>query len=167
MKSLAQAPAQEFPLVYLYGPHESGRTHLLQAIGNYVLGNYPELMVRYATLPQFLSEFERATEIKKVEEFTNYYKEADIFLIDDFQEFPKKKKDQKIFLEILESMVKNKKQVVIVSDRIIEKTPNLAKTTTDKILSKFGIIINLHESAQEDNWSHYLLLVFLLFVSFF
>jgi len=108
-------------------------------------------MVRYATLPQFLSELDRANEIKKVEEFTNYYQESDIFLIDDFNKFPKKKKDQKTLLGILETMIKSGKQVVIVSDRPIEKTPELPKNTAEKILSKCGIIINLHESIEEDD----------------
>jgi Cdc6-like AAA superfamily ATPase len=145
-QGIAQTPGKEFNSVYIFGSQDLGKTHLLQAIGNHIQKSDSDSKVRYATILQFFSEFERANEIQKKDQFEEYYREADVFLIDDFQEFPKKKSDQAIFFKILDNLLDNNKQIVITSDRAIDEIKNLNKKAIQKLISKCGIIINLFES---------------------
>jgi chromosomal replication initiation ATPase DnaA len=145
-QGIAEMPGKEYNLIYIFGPKELGKTHLIQAIGNQIANSDSELVVRYATISQFYSELEYAEEIKKVDDFNEYYNGSDIFLIDDLQEIPKKKKNQEILMKILDNLLENNKQLVITGDRALDEIKDLNKDIMKKIYAKCGLIVNLFES---------------------
>ena len=84
---VAETPARSYNPLFIYGDAGLGKTHLLQAIGNYVLENYPTYRVRYVTSEQFLSEFVDSIRQGTNESFKRRFRDIDVLLVDDIQFF--------------------------------------------------------------------------------
>ena len=88
------------PLV-LYGDTGLGKTHLVQAIGNYITANFPRLRTLYTNSERFTMEFISAIQNNKTNEFVNFYRSVDVLIVDDIQFFAGKKKKLRIIFSIL------------------------------------------------------------------
>ena len=103
--------------LYLYGPIGTGKTHLIQAIGNYYQTHFPFLKVSYINPNEFVSEFTKAISLGTDRDFRIKYKSLDVLLIDDIQFFIGKEKSCLEFFHIFNTIASSKKQMVFCSDR--------------------------------------------------
>lgn len=103
--------------LFLYGGVGLGKTHLMQAVGNHILKNFPEKNVKYVTGEQFTNELVNALKDSKMEEFKNKYRSIDVLMIDDIQFIAGKEKSEEEFFHTFEALHQNNKQIILTSDR--------------------------------------------------
>ncbi|HEX4903305.1 MAG TPA: chromosomal replication initiator protein DnaA [Acidimicrobiales bacterium] len=130
---VAETPARSYNPLFIYGDAGLGKTHLLQAIGNYVLENYPTYRVRYVTSEQFLSEFVDSIRTGTNEAFKRRFRDIDVLLVDDIQFFEGKKETQEEFFHTFNHLHQSNRQIVLSSDR----PPDAIPTLEDRLRTRF------------------------------
>ena len=137
----AETPGTQYNPLFIYGGVGLGKTHLLQAIGHYVLRNHPGLKVRYVTLETFTNEFINSLRDDSIEGFKNRYRTVDVLLIDDVQFLHKKEQTQEEFFHTFNALYDAQKQIVLTSDR----HPKALATLEDRLVSRFewGLIVDI------------------------
>ena len=130
---VAETPARSYNPLFIYGDAGLGKTHLLQAIGNYVLENYPRYRVRYVTSEQFLSEFVDSIRAGTNEAFKRRFRDIDVLLVDDIQFFEGKKETQEEFFHTFNHLHTSNRQIVLSSDR----PPDAIPTLEDRLRTRF------------------------------
>jgi chromosomal replication initiator protein len=137
----AETPGTQYNPLFIYGGVGLGKTHLLQAIGQYVLRHSPGLRVRYVTLETFTNDFINSLRDDSIEGFKNKYRTIDVLLIDDIQFLQKKEQTQEEFFHTFNTLYDAQKQIVITSDR----HPKGLVTLEDRLVSRFewGLITDI------------------------
>jgi chromosomal replication initiator protein len=137
----AETPGTQYNPLFIYGGVGLGKTHLLQAIGHYVLKNSPGLKVRYVTLETFTNDFINSLRDDSIEGFKAKYRSIDVLLIDDIQFLQKKEQTQEEFFHTFNTLYDAQKQIVITSDR----HPKGLATLEDRLVSRFewGLITDI------------------------
>jgi chromosomal replication initiator protein len=137
----AESPGTAYNPLFIYGGVGLGKTHLLQAIGQYVLRNAPDLKVRYVTIEMFTNDFINSLRDDSIEGFKNRYRTNDVLLIDDIQFLEKKEQTQEEFFHTFNTLYDSGKQIVITSDR----HPKGLRTLEDRLVSRFewGLITDI------------------------
>ncbi len=131
--SVAEAPARSYNPLFVYGSAGLGKTHLLQAIGNYVRENFPRLRVRYVSTETFMNEFVETLRAKDdMGAFRRRYRECDVLLIDDVQFMDRKESLQEELFHTFNSLYGASKQIVLTSDR----PPKAIATLEDRLRSR-------------------------------
>jgi len=130
-KSVAEKPGQLYNPLFLYGGVGLGKTHLLQAIGNYhiAMGN----KVIYTTLEQFMNSFTSHLRSQTMDRFREKFRECDLLLIDDIQFLSGKEQTQEEFFHTFNELYNANKQIVITADR----APNKIAGLVDRLKSRF------------------------------
>lgn len=123
--AVAESPSESYNPLFIYGGSGLGKTHLMHAIGIYLLENNPNINVLYVSSEMFTNEFIRALSDKKMNEFKNKYREVDVLLIDDIQFLQGRDKIQEEFFYTFNSLYESNKQIVISSDNPPNKLVNL------------------------------------------
>jgi chromosomal replication initiator protein len=113
---VAGNPGQAYNPLFIYGGVGLGKTHLLQAIGNELKKAKPEVNIRYLHAERYVSDVVKAYENKAFDEFKQQYHSLDLLLIDDIQFFAKKTRTQEEFFYAFNSLIEEKKQIVITCD---------------------------------------------------
>jgi chromosomal replication initiator protein len=113
---VAGNPGQAYNPLFIYGGVGLGKTHLLQAIGNELKKNKPEANIRYLHAERYVSDVVKAYENKAFDEFKQQYHSLDLLLIDDIQFFAKKTRTQEEFFYAFNTLIEEKKQIVITCD---------------------------------------------------
>ena len=130
------------PLV-IYGGVGLGKTHLIQAIGNYLLyqGNGKGKRVLYVSSEKFTIDFIDSIQNNKMMEFSNLYRNVDVLLVDDIQFLTNKERTQEEFFHTFNTIHQNKKQIVLTSD----KPPKELKGIEDRLISRFqwGLVTDI------------------------
>jgi chromosomal replication initiator protein len=137
----AETPGTQYNPLFIYGGVGLGKTHLLQAVGHYVLRNHPGLKVRYVTLETFTNDFINSLRDDTIEGFKNYYRSFDVLLLDDIQFLHKKEQTQEEFFHTFNTLYDAEKQIVITSDR----HPKGLATLEDRLVNRFewGLITDI------------------------
>ncbi len=130
-KSVAEKPGKQYNPLFIYGGVGLGKTHLLQAIGNYhiALGK----TVIYTTLEQFMNTFTSHLRSQTMDRFRDKFRECDLLLIDDIQFLSRKEQTQEEFFHTFNELYNANKQIVITSDR----QPNKIAGLVDRLKSRF------------------------------
>jgi chromosomal replication initiator protein len=113
---VAGNPGQAYNPLFIYGGVGLGKTHLLQAIGNELKKVKPEANIRYLHAERYVSDVVKAYENKAFDEFKQQYHSLDLLLIDDIQFFAKKTRTQEEFFYAFNTLIEEKKQIVITCD---------------------------------------------------
>ena len=113
---VADNPGQAYNLLFIYGGVGLGKTHLLQAIGNQLKHQNPDANIRYLHAERYVSDVVKAYENKAFDEFKRQYHSLDLLLIDDIQFFAKKTRTQEEFFYAFNTLIEEKKQIVITCD---------------------------------------------------
>ena len=113
---VAENPGNAYNPLFIYGGVGLGKTHLLQAIGNHLKQQHPEAKIRYLHAERYVSDVVKAYENKAFDEFKRQYHSLDLLLIDDIQFFAKKSRTQEEFFYAFNTLIEEKKQIVITCD---------------------------------------------------
>jgi chromosomal replication initiator protein len=122
-----------FNPLFLYGGVGLGKTHLMQAIGNQIVKNFPDKKVIYLSSDIFTVEFVESIQTNKVNEFSNFYRSMDVLIIDDIQFLIGKEKTQDLFFHIFNTLHQSRKQIILSSD----KPPKDLKGLDERLISRF------------------------------
>lgn len=115
--AVAQAPAQAYNPLFIYGDTGLGKTHLMHAIGHAILRNNPDARVAYLSTEKFTNEFIQALQENSLTKFRQRYRHVDVLLIDDVQFLAGKERIQEEFFHTFNDLFESGKQVVLSSDR--------------------------------------------------
>lgn len=137
--SVSEKPGQLYNPLFIYGGVGLGKTHLLQAIGNYNLKK--EKKIIYTTIEQFMNDFTYHLRNQTMDRFREKYRECDLLLIDDVQFLSRKEQTQEEFFHTFNELHNQSKQIVLTSD----KHPKLIAGLEDRLKSRFewGLIADI------------------------
>jgi len=144
-KSAAEKPGEQYNPLFIYGGVGLGKSHLIQAIGNYHL-NVGKTVI-YTTLEQFMNSFTSHLRSQTMDRFREKFRECDLLLIDDIQFLSRKEQTQEEFFHTFNELHIAKKQIVMTSDR----QPNKIAGLVDRLKSRFewGLLADIQPPGLE------------------
>jgi chromosomal replication initiator protein len=139
--AVAEAPAQAYNPLFIYGHTGLGKTHLLHAVANFVTDHGGGLTCRYVTSETFMNDFINSLRDKRIEGFKQRYRTYDVLLIDDVQFFEHKERIQEEFFHTFNSLYEAGRQIIMSSDR----PPREISTLEERLRSRFewGLITDI------------------------
>lgn len=137
-QTVAQKPGEKYNPLYIYGGPGLGKTHIMQAIGHYIIKNTPELKVLFITAEEFVNDVVNALargdeKTKNMNKFRKKYREVDVLLIDDIQLIAGKTRTEEEVFNTFNTLHGAGKQIVLTSDRTPKEIPSLS----DRLISRF------------------------------
>ena len=132
--AVAMKPGISYSPLFIHSNSGLGKTHLLNAIGNYAKKRDPSINVLFTTSENFVNEYIQSLANHSMDEFNYKYRQMDILLIDDIQFMATKESSSEIFFNIFNTLISNKKQIVITSD----KPPRDLKGMESRLVSRFS-----------------------------
>ena len=131
--AVAKNPAKTYNPLFVYGGVGLGKTHLMHAVGQQILGHKKSHKVLYITSERFTNEFIDAIQNSKLVRFRNRYRQADVLLIDDIQFLAGKERSQEEFFHTFNTLFDGHKQIILSSDRPPSEIQNLEQ----RLVSRF------------------------------
>lgn len=145
---IASAPGTDYNPLFIYSQSGLGKTHLLNAIGNYIKERTPIKKILFCSSQEFIDEYIKYVNGEKTEDnLKDYILSFDILLIDDIQMLQNKTKTEEFFFSVFESLVKANKQIVLTCDRL----PNELNGLDNRLVTRFlrGLTISIQTPTPE------------------
>ncbi len=143
---VAKDPCKKINPLFIYGGSGLGKTHLMQAIGHYIITHFPKLKIRYIKTEEYVNELINNLRMggnsnDRMEKFRQKYRNVDVLLIDDIQFVESKTRTMEEIFHTFDTLYNKGKQIVITSDRLPKDIPTL----TDRLRTRFemGIVVDL------------------------
>lgn len=133
-QAIIKKPGIVYNPLFIYGNTGHGKTHLIQAIGNYIKTNSQDKKVLYVTSERFASDIVSAIQSGKIDQVKEKYRKYDVLIMDDIQFLSQKEKTQEELFHLFNTLYDNNKQIILSSD----KHPNLIPSIEDRLKSRFG-----------------------------
>ncbi len=146
-QAVAKQPGTSYNPLFIYSVPGLGKTHLLNAIGNYAKAQKPGINICYVTSEDFTNEMVDAIMEKKMAEFRNKYRQIDILLIDDIQFIAGKDSTEEEFFHTFNTLEKNQKQIVMTSDLLPNDIPKLESRLRSRF--QMGLIADIQPPDKE------------------
>ena len=140
-QAVSENPGKAYNPLFIYGGVGLGKTHLLHAIGQYIIQLYPDLTVTYVSAEKFLNDFINALRDKTVLTFKEHYRNTDVLLVDDIQFLEEKEASQEEFFHTFNALHDTNRQIVLSSDR----KPKDISTLEERLRSRFewGLVTDI------------------------
>ncbi len=134
--AIAENPGKNsFNPFFIYGTTGLGKTHLIQSIGNKIKKDHgDEISILYVSSETFTNEFVQAIRNNRASEFTTFYRNIDVLIVDDIQFFSGKEKTQEEFFHIFNALHQEGKQIILSSDRAPKDVPDIE----ERLISRFS-----------------------------
>lgn len=144
--TVAKHPSKKYNPLFIYGASGLGKTHLMQAIGHYIIFNNPKLKVRYIKTEDFTNELinniRRGGDInERMTKFRQKYRNVDVLLLDDIQFIESKERTMEEIFHTFDSLHNNSKQIVITSDRPPKDIPTLPERLRTRF--EWGLMVDV------------------------
>jgi len=140
--AVIENPGMRYNPYFIYGGPGLGKTHLIQAIGNEILAINPDMNVLYVTIEQFYHEFVEAMR-KKLDGFSEKYRNVDVLIIDDFQFIANKEKSQDEFFHTFNELQQHDKQIIVASDRLPAQIATIDERLASRLMMGVPIDIQM------------------------
>lgn len=132
--AVALSPGKNYNPLFIYGNSGLGKTHLLNAIGNYVLSKKPDTKILYISTVDFVDEYVNAIKKNMMDEFNEKYQAIELLLVDDIQFLQGKEKSHDVFFQNFNRMITKSRQIVITSDRMPDEIAGIEQ----RLVSRFN-----------------------------
>lgn len=132
-RAVVDKPGEAYNPLFIYGGVGLGKTHLLQAIGNALLGAHPYFKILYVASERFMNEFVEAIRKKEIQQFKKRYRDVDMLIIDDVQILAGKDKTQEELFHTFNSLYGQNKQVILSSDRPPSSIPAFQERLSSRL----------------------------------
>ncbi|MDP2172487.1 MAG: chromosomal replication initiator protein DnaA [Candidatus Cloacimonadaceae bacterium] len=142
-RAVAESPGYTYNPLFIYGESGMGKTHLMQAIGNFVLKEGRNCSIYYTTSEEFTNEMIESIRGNKMQNFRNKFRKIDVLLVDDIHFLSRKEGTQEEFFHTFNALFDNRKQIVLTSDRPPKDIPDLEKRLVTRFES--GLLCDLKE----------------------
>lgn len=141
--AVAENPGKSYNPLFIYGGVGLGKTHLINAIGNHIIRNKPDVKIIYLTAEQFTNEVVAAIRYDKMYAFKEKYRNIDMLLVDDIQFFSGKDRSQEEFFYTFNTLYEAHRPVIITSDKYPKEMPDVEERLRSRF--EWGLIADIQQ----------------------